>query len=166
MDAKRDAAVSLHCICCVLHSMSLACVPRATGYVLLDAPCTELSYAACTHNVQLCGLSQHQCKYCVHQIRSTSALCCAACTQLCTRRETDSYCGSWSLCRLLEGLEMYGDNWAEVAEHVGSKSQVGWSATACHGPAGIVVVAAKQSILVHVHAGGAEPASLQHTKQA
>lgn len=25
---------------------------------------------------------------------------------------------------LLEGLELYGDNWAETAEHVGTKSQV------------------------------------------
>ena len=26
---------------------------------------------------------------------------------------------------LLEGLELFGDNWAEVADHVGTKSQVG-----------------------------------------
>ncbi|KAG2493874.1 hypothetical protein HYH03_007812 [Edaphochlamys debaryana] len=35
--------------------------------------------------------------------------------------------GAWSqqeTLLLLEGLEMYGDNWAEVAEHVGTKSQV------------------------------------------
>jgi hypothetical protein len=25
---------------------------------------------------------------------------------------------------LLEGLELYGDNWAEIAEHVGTRSQV------------------------------------------
>jgi hypothetical protein len=24
---------------------------------------------------------------------------------------------------LLEGLELYGDNWAEIAEHVGTRSQ-------------------------------------------
>ena len=31
---------------------------------------------------------------------------------------------------LLEGLELYGDNWAEVADHVGTKSQVGLLGTA------------------------------------
>lgn len=25
---------------------------------------------------------------------------------------------------LLEGMEMYGENWAEIAEHVGTRSQV------------------------------------------
>lgn len=34
---------------------------------------------------------------------------------------------SWSdqeLLLLLEGVEIYGDNWADIAEHVGTKSQV------------------------------------------
>jgi SWI/SNF related-matrix-associated actin-dependent regulator of chromatin subfamily C len=26
---------------------------------------------------------------------------------------------------LLEGLELYNDNWKEISEHVGTKSQVG-----------------------------------------
>ena len=33
----------------------------------------------------------------------------------------------WSdqeLLLLLEGVELYGDNWADIAEHVGTKSQV------------------------------------------
>ena len=35
--------------------------------------------------------------------------------------------GDWSdqeTLLLLEGLELYGDNWAEIAEHVGTRSQV------------------------------------------
>lgn len=32
---------------------------------------------------------------------------------------------------LLEALELFGDNWAQVAEHVGTKSQVSMSRPCC-----------------------------------